>query len=124
MEAPCYDGEIVELLKIANGHLPRVRLEYDRLKAELNSLKAEIRNSVQIYQQFCDRNLELKKREDELQLTINELETKKTELQKTRFNDSLSQLQENNADTTNLNPEVKQEGVISTNDVLISIHTC
>jgi predicted transcriptional regulator len=118
------DSEVIELLEIAKGHLPRVSLEYDRLKAELNSLKAEIRNSVQIYQQFCDRNLELKKREDELQLTINELETKKTELQKTRFNDSLSQLQENNADTTNLNPEVKQEGVISTNDVLISIHTC
>ena len=26
------DGEVVELLKIANGYLPRVRLEYDRLK--------------------------------------------------------------------------------------------
>ena len=28
------DGEVVELLKIANGYLPRVRLEYDRLKEE------------------------------------------------------------------------------------------
>ena len=26
------EGEVVELLKIANGYLPRVRLEYDRLK--------------------------------------------------------------------------------------------
>ena len=26
------DGEVVELLKIANGYLPRIRLEYDRLK--------------------------------------------------------------------------------------------
>ena len=84
------DGEVMELLKIANGYLPRVRLEYDRLKeekssleAELNSLKAEVNNSVRIYQDFCDRNLELKKREDELQQTINELETKKIELQKT-----------------------------------------
>lgn len=34
------DGEVVELLKIANGYLPRVRLEYDRLKAEINSLEA------------------------------------------------------------------------------------
>ena len=27
-----------------------------------------------IYQQFCDRNIELKKREDELQLNINKLD--------------------------------------------------
>ncbi len=81
------DREVVELLKIANGYLPRVRLEYDRLKeekssleAELNSWKAELSNAVRIYQGFCDRNLELKKREDELQLSINELEVKETEL--------------------------------------------
>ncbi|MGB7634566.1 MAG: hypothetical protein WBL68_12635 [Nitrososphaeraceae archaeon] len=36
------DGEAVELLKIANGYLPRVRLEYDRVKEELNSRKAEL----------------------------------------------------------------------------------
>jgi hypothetical protein len=47
------DGEVVDLLKIANGHLPRVRLEYDRVieeinssKAELNSWKAEITNAI------------------------------------------------------------------------------
>jgi hypothetical protein len=28
------DGEVLELLKIANEYLPRVRLEYDRLKVE------------------------------------------------------------------------------------------
>ena len=74
------DGEVVELLKIANGYLPRVRLEYDRLKDELNSWKAELRNTVQIYQGFCDRNMELKKREDELQHSINQLEAKEAEL--------------------------------------------
>lgn len=83
------DGEVVELLRIANGYLPRVRLEYDRLQegknsleAELNSWKVEISNAVRIYQDFCNRNLELKKREDELQLSINELEAKEIELQK------------------------------------------
>ena len=74
------DGEVVELLKIANGYLPRIRLEYDRLKeekihrAELNSWKAELNNTVRTYQEFVDRNIELKKREDELQHSINELE--------------------------------------------------
>src|SRR5919106_5607951 len=64
------EGEVVELLKIANGHLPRVRLEYGRVideinwyKAELNSWKAALNNEVRVYQDFCDRNLALKNRE-------------------------------------------------------------
>jgi hypothetical protein len=44
------DDEVVELLKIAKGHLPRVRLEYDRLKAELNSLEDGKRNSAKEHQ--------------------------------------------------------------------------
>jgi predicted transcriptional regulator len=94
------DGEVVELLKIANGYLPRVRLEYDRHKAELSSLKAEVSNSVRIYQDFCDRNLKLKNREDELQLSINELEAKRTELKKstTKSNQHLAEFQEINAE--------------------------
>jgi hypothetical protein len=63
-EARISDDEVLELLKIANGCLPRVRLEQDRLNAELNSLKAEMSNIGRTYQQFVDRNIELKKRED------------------------------------------------------------
>ena len=81
------DGEVVELLKIANRYLPRVRLEYDRVKeekssleAELNSWRTELNNIARTYQQFVDRNIELKKREDELQLSINQLEAKEAEL--------------------------------------------
>ena len=48
------DGEVIELLRIANGYLPRVRLEYDRVKNELNAWKAELGNTVRIYQQFVD----------------------------------------------------------------------
>ena len=60
------DGEVAELLKIAKGYLPSVRLEYDIVKAELNSIRAELNNTVQIYQQFVDSNVALKKRENEL----------------------------------------------------------
>ena len=102
------EGEVLELLKIANGYLPRIRLEYDRLQGELNSWKDELRNTVRIYQDFCDRNLALKKREDELQLSISELERKET-----RLNESLSEFQEN--DDINL---VKEEEVISMINVL------
>jgi hypothetical protein len=48
--------------EITKGHLPRIRLEYVRLETELHSLKAELSNTVLIYQDFCDRTLVLKKR--------------------------------------------------------------
>jgi hypothetical protein len=117
------DSEVVELLKIANGHLPRVRLEYDRVKdelnywkAEINSWRAELNNIARTYQQFVDRNLDLKKRECELQQTIDELENKKAELQKTKLNEPLSEFHDNTIEY-NLYSEVKQEEVIFTNDV-------
>jgi uncharacterized protein YlxW (UPF0749 family) len=102
------EDEVIELLKIANGYLPRIRLEYDRLKEEINSTRAEINslevekcNSVRIYQQFCDRNVEMNKRINELQQTINELEAKEDKLQKTitEINQHLVKLQKINADT-------------------------
>jgi predicted transcriptional regulator len=112
------DGEVVELLKIANGYLPRIRLEYDRLKgeksslqAELNSWKAEIDNAVRIYQDFCDRNVALKNREDELQLSIKELKTTKVELQKPMFNGCPPEFQE--SDIYNLNPENRPDEVMN-----------
>ena len=98
------DNEVVELLKIAIGYLPRIRLEYNRLKeeknsleAELNSWRTELNNIARTYQQFVDRNIELKKREDELQLSINELEVKEAKLQKTtERKQHLAEFQENN----------------------------
>src|ERR687891_453257 len=110
------DREVIELLKIANGYLPRIRLEYDRVreeinsrKAELNSWKAAVSNEVRMYQDFSDRNVALKKREGELQLSISELERKET-----RLNESLSEFQEND----DIDLEVKEEEVISMLNVL------
>ena len=115
--------EIAELLNISRWHLPRVRLEYDRLEAELNSLKADVSNSVQVYQDFCDRNIELKKRENELFNTINELEAKKADLQRIRLNGSLSQseFQDNDTNNTNVILKARLEEIISTNDVLMQL---
>jgi hypothetical protein len=101
------EGEVMELLKFANGHLPRLRLEYDRLlqeinsiKAELNSRKAAVSNEVRLYQDFCDRNLKLRKREYELLHNIEELEAKETKLNK-----SLSEFEESDMDKENFNIE-------------------
>ena len=115
------EGEVVELIKIANGYLPRIRLEYDRLIEEKNSMKVELQNTVRIYQDFCDRNLALKKREDELQQIIDAMENKKTELQKTtgELQQQLSVLQEFNVGDNTLDLEIRQGEFVSMNDVFI-----
>lgn len=119
------DSEVLALLKIANGYLPRVRLECDRLKEEIRSVKAELNNTVRTYQDFCDRNIKLSKREHELQLSISELEVKKIELQNviTELQDQASMLRERNMNRNILDLEVKQmEMAISMNDGLIPSH--
>ena len=111
------DAEVVELLKVANGYLPRVRLEYDRIKIELNSWKAAVSNAARTYQQFCDRNLALKNREDELQSSINDLEIKETELQNSITGlQQIPMLMESKVDNTSLNPTV-----VSKNGILNSL---
>jgi len=71
-------------------------------KNELNSWKAAVSNEVRIYQQFCDKDFEMNKKINELQVTINESETKKVELQNTvtGFKQQLSVLQDGNTDKT------------------------
>ena len=74
------------------------------MEVELNSWKAEISNAVRIYQDFCDRNLKLKKREDELQLSISELEANEAELNESssqklqvpHIEDGISSVEEDN----------------------------
>jgi hypothetical protein len=118
------DGEVMELLRIANGYLPMVRLEYDRVQSDLNSCKADLDNTVRIYQQFVDQNIALKRREDDLLLNISKLEAREGELQKTidELQQQLSTLSEYEFNISNLYPEVKHEETIS-NDVLIPPHT-
>jgi hypothetical protein len=110
------DDKVIELLEIAKGHLPRVRLEHDRILSDLNSRKAELNSITRTYQQFCDRNMIFKNREDELRNTINELEAKKIELLK-----SLLQSEYHNNDTynTNLILKARLEEIISTSGVSI-----
>jgi hypothetical protein len=115
------DNEVLTLLNIANECLPRIRLEYDRLKREENSMKAELQNTVRTYQDFCDRNLRLCRREHELQSSISELEAKKFGLQKiiTELQEHASILRESKEDSNILDLEIKQmEEVISMNDIL------
>jgi chromosome segregation ATPase len=92
------DSDVVELLKIANGYLPRVRLEYDRLKAELNSLEDEKSNSTEDYHRLCNEISEMETKVDQLQLNIKESkeEKGKLELQKIRLQNFVKDFRDNN----------------------------
>ena len=92
------DNEIEELLKIANGHLPRVKLEYDRLEAELNSLEDEKGNSANDHHRLCNEISGMETTINQLQLTIKELkdEKAKLELQKLRLQNFVKDFRDNN----------------------------
>lgn len=103
------DEDVVELLKIANGHLPRVRLEYDRLKAELNSLEDEKNNSTKEQQRLCNEVSERRTTVDQLQLNIRESKEEKTklELQKIRLENFVKNLRDNNIEYNKVKQAIK-----------------
>jgi predicted transcriptional regulator len=78
------EDQVVQLLKIANDYLPRATAEYEKLKAEINSLENEKSNSAKDYQRLCDGIIKMNKRTDQLQMNVLELEDQKAilELQK------------------------------------------
>lgn len=75
------DKDVIEVLHIAKGHLPRVRLEYDRFKAELNLLEDEKSNSAKEHQRLCNEISEMETIVDQLQLSIKESKEEKTKLE-------------------------------------------
>ncbi|MGH9979885.1 MAG: hypothetical protein ACRD8Z_29195 [Nitrososphaeraceae archaeon] len=90
--------DVMELLNIAKGHLPRIRLEYDRLKTELISLENEKSNSAKEQQFLCNKISEMKTKVDQLQLNIRESKEEKVklELQKIKLQNFVKNFQDNN----------------------------
>ena len=105
------DDQVIELLKIANGHLPRVKLEYDRLKAELNSLEDEKSNSTEDYHRLCNEISEMETKVDQLQLTIRESkdEKAKLEMQKIRLQNFVKDFQDNNIEYNKVNQAILRQ---------------
>jgi hypothetical protein len=69
LDIDCFADDVQLSVRIANGYLPIVRLEYDRVKeeinlssTELNSWKAELNSIARTNRQFVDRNVALKER--------------------------------------------------------------
>ena len=105
------DGEVVELLKIANGYLPRVRLEYDRVKAELNSLEAKKLNLFNEHQRQCDEISNLHTEIDCLQSVLGKLRHEEAALnqQKERTENFVKNLRKDNEICVKFKQMVKQE---------------
>ena len=103
------DDEVVELLKIANGSLPRIKLEYDRLKTELNSLEDEKRNSAREQQRLCNEISEMKTIVDQLQLNIRESknENSRLELQKIRLQNFVKNFRDINIEYNKFKQAIK-----------------
>ena len=105
------DGEVVEVLKIANGYLPRVRLEYDRVKAELNSLEAKKLNLFNENQRQCDEISNLHTEIDCLQSVLGKLRHEEAALnqQKERTENFVKNLRKDNEICVKFKQMVKQE---------------
>ena len=104
------DSEVLELLKIANGYLPRVRLEYDRLEAELNSLEAKKLNLFNEHQRQCDEISNLHTEIDCLQSVLGKLRHEEATLnqQKERTENVVKNLRKDN-EICKFKQMVKQE---------------
>ena len=103
------DDEVVELLKIANGHLPKVRFEYDRLKAELNSLEDEKSNSAKDYHRLSNEISGMETTVDQLQLNIRESkdENSRIELQKIKQQNFVKNFQDKNIEYNKVKQAIK-----------------
>ena len=105
------DREVVELLGIANRYLPRVRLEYDRVKAELNSLEAKKLNLINEHQQQGDEISNLHTEIDCLQSVLGKLRHEEAALnqQKERTENFVKNLRKDNEICVKFKQMVKQE---------------
>ena len=105
------EGEIAEVIKIANGYLPRVRLEYDRVEAELNSLEAKKLNLFNEHQRQCDEISNLHTEIDCLQSILEKLRHEEAALnqQKERTENFVKKLRKDNEICVKFKQMVKQE---------------
>jgi predicted transcriptional regulator len=104
------EDEVIELLKIANGILPRVRLEYNRVKGELDSLEANKLNSFKEYQRQCNEITNPNKEISWLQSVVGKLRREEARLnqQKERTEYFVKMLRNNSEACVKLKQMVKQ----------------
>jgi predicted transcriptional regulator len=117
LDAGMDEVEVLELLKIANGSLPSVRLEYDGLKAKLSSLETNVQRSEITLQEISDCISKESKTLEQYRSIYNQLkeETENLNTKKTRLENIIDSIQSNNEAYVKIVEMVKQEleGIIS-----------
>jgi predicted transcriptional regulator len=110
-DAEMSDDEVAELLRIANRYLPAVRLEYNRLKEEKNSLEASVEESARTLQEISDRTSKEAKTLEQYRSIYNQLkeETENLNTKKTRLENIIDSIQCNNEVYVKVIEMVKQE---------------
>lgn len=100
-------------------------MEYDRLKAELNSLGDKKSNLAKEQRQFCDEISEMRTTVDQLQLNIRESkeEKAKLELQKIKLQNFVKNFQDNNIEYNKVKQAIEGqlEYVLADRRQLISV---
>jgi hypothetical protein len=104
------DGEVIKLIEITKDY-PRVTSIYEKLKADINLLENEISNLAKDRQRLSDVISNLCKTENQLQLTIKELQAKlaKLDLQRERTENFVKQYQEKNIEYNKVKTVIRGE---------------
>ncbi|MGC1134225.1 MAG: hypothetical protein WA941_15470 [Nitrososphaeraceae archaeon] len=105
------DNEVLELLRIANKDLPRVRLDYDRLKEEKNSLEANVKQSERTLQEITDRTSKESRTLEHYRSICNQIkeETKNLNTKKARLETAIDSFQNNNEVYIRFRQMIKQD---------------
>jgi predicted transcriptional regulator len=111
LDAGMNEVQVLELLRIANGSLPKVRLEYDRLEVERSSLEANVQRSARTLQEISDRTSKESKTLEQYRTFCNQLkeEIEKLITKKIRLENAIDSFQNNNETYIKIKQIVIQE---------------
>ena len=111
LDAGMDEVEVLELLNIANGSLPSVRLKYDALKAKLSSLEANVQRSEITLQEISNHTSKESKTLEQYRSIYNQLkeETENLNNKKARLENIIDSIQGNNETYAKIRQMIKHE---------------
>jgi hypothetical protein len=111
LDAGMDEGHVLELLKIANGSLPRVRIEYDKLEVERSSLEANVQRSAKTLQEISARTSRESKTLEQYRSIYNQLKEEIENLitKKIRLENATDSFQNDNETYIKIKQMIKQE---------------
>ena len=124
-DAEMSDDEVVELLRIANRYLPAVRMEYNRLKEEKNSLEANVEESARTSQEISDQITSERRTLEQFRVFIKhqQQEIERLYSEKKRLEDIVERFRNSDETYTKIKGMVKEqiEGALSSPKQLLRL---